>query len=293
MVIARIIGGLGNQMFQYATGFRLAKKLQTEFKIDTSAFATYPLHRLSITKLSISATTAEPREIAPYITHPPTSLWSRLHRLLTRPAPKVRSGYFHEPKFSFNTELLTLTGDVIYLDGYWQSEKYFIDVAEDIRREFQVPTEPDETNKRMLELIRTTESVCLHIRRGDYVQNQNTNSIHGTASLDYYYQALKQIQSKHQNPELFVFSDDLDWVRQNLRNDFRTIYVDQNGPEKDFEDLRLMSACKHHIIANSTFSWWGAWLGQRPGQIVVAPKKWFSTTDFDSKDLVPSRWYRL
>lgn len=293
MVISRIIGGLGNQMFQYAIGFHLAKKLQTEFKLDTTGFDTYPLHRLSIGKLTISAKIASKQEISKFTKTFSPSITSTFRQLFKLPAAPKSPGYIHELKFTFNPEILELTGDLIYLDGYWQSEKYFNNVDSDTRREFQIASVPDRKNQEKLALIQSKESVCVHIRRGDYVKNQETNSVHGTAPLEYYYQALEHIQTMHRNPELFIFSDDLKWVRQNLHTNFPMHFMDHNGPEKDYEDLRLMSTCKHHIIANSTFSWWGAWLGEHPGQIVIAPKKWFRTKDMDSKDLIPSRWLQL
>ncbi len=292
MIISRIIGGLGNQMFQYAAGFRLSKKVQTELKIDTSAFATYQLHGLSIGNFCISATIASKADTSPFTGQSSNQILEKLRRMVQAPTRRI-PGFIHEPKFTFNPEILELTGGSIYLDGYWQSEKYFADVADDIRKEFIVANVPDEINRAMLAHIQATESVCLHIRRGDYIKNQQTNSVHGTIPLTYYHKALEYLRTKRNKLTLFIFSDDIEWVRQNFKTDFPMIFVDHNNPEKNYEDIRLMSTCKNHIIANSTFSWWGAWLSGYAQQIAIAPKRWFRTKDIDSQDIIPSRWLKL
>ena len=280
-------------MFQYAAGFRLAKKLKVDHKLDISGYATDPLRKFTLGKLAISGNVATPEDLAPFSKRGTKTIFGTLRRLLTGNGAPTPLGYVQEPKFTFNPEILTLTNTPLYLDGYWQSEKYFIDVADELRKEFCVAAEPTGENKLMLNRIGATDAVCLHIRRGDYVKNQHTNSVHGTASLEYYYQAVRHIQSTHPNLELYVFSDDVGWVRENLHTTVPTTFVDHNNPDSDYEDLRLMSTCKHHIMANSTFSWWAAWLGEHPGQIAIAPKKWFNSIDMDSTDLVPARWLRM
>lgn len=292
-VVTRIFGGLGNQMFQYAVGYRLAKKLKVNLKLDISGYATDPLRKFTLGKLKISGGIATPADLAPFSKRGTKAMFGTLRRFLTGAGVPTPTGYVQEPKFTFNPEILTLTNTPLYLDGYWQSEKYFIDVADDLRKEFCVAAEPTGDNRLMLQRIGSADAVCLHIRRGDYVKNQHTNSVHGTASLEYYYTAIQHIQSIHPRLELFVFSDDVGWVRENLHTTVPTTFVDHNGPDSDYEDLRLMSSCKHHIMANSTFSWWAAWLGERPGQIAIAPKKWFNSADMDSTDLVPARWLRM
>lgn len=292
-IITRIFGGLGNQMFQYAVGFRLAKKLKVNLKLDISGYTTDPLRKFTLGKLNISGSIATPADLAPFSKRGSRAILSTFRRLFTGAGVSTPLGFVKEPKFTFNPEVLTLTNTPLYLDGYWQSEKYFIDVADDLRKEFCVAAGPTGDNISMLQRIKAADAVCLHIRRGDYVKNQHTNSVHGTASLEYYYQAIRQIQSTHPLLELFVFSDDVGWVRENLHATVPTTFVDHNGPDSDYEDLRLMSACKHHIMANSTFSWWAAWLGEHSGQIAIAPKKWFNSADLDSTDLVPARWLRM
>nr|VFK65587.1 MAG: Glycosyl transferase family 11 [Candidatus Kentron sp. TUN] len=134
----------------------------------------------------------------------------------------------------------------------------------------------------------------MHIRRGDYVSDKEANTLIGTCSLDYYQRAVRLLQERiESNPRFYVFSDDPDWVQANLRLDGQMHIVRHNNTDTNFEDLRLMSACSHHIIANSTFSWWGAWLNPSPQKIVIAPARWFKSDKLDDRDLIPSSWLRI
>ena len=181
----------------------------------------------------------------------------------------------------------------VYLEGFWHSEKYFKDIENVIRQEFTIRDEPDALNKEMANKIMACEPVSIHIRRGDYVSDKKTNEFHGTCSLEYYNDAIGIITKEIKAPHFFVFSDDPVWVQDNLKLKFSTTYLVYNGAEKAYEDLRLMSLCKHHIIANSSFSWWGAWLSGNPYKIVIAPKKWFNDETIDTSDLIPDEWFRI
>ena len=139
-------------------------------------------------------------------------------------------------------------------------------------------------------MISQTNSVSLHIRRGDYVSNQKTNQTHGTCDLDYYQRCITEIEKEVENPYFFVFSDEIEWVKENLKINHPAEYVDQNTGDKSYEDMRLMSQCKHNVIANSSFSWWGAWLNSYPDKIVFAPKRWFASDKHNTKDLIPEGW---
>jgi hypothetical protein len=199
---------------------------------------------------------------------------------------------FKEPHFPYDPNILKCNNHV-YLEGYWQTEKYFKDIKEIILRDFTIVEEPDPRNKTMADQIRGSESVSIHVRRGDYVTNPTTNAYHGTCSEDYYKKAIQIIKNRVHKPQFFIFSDDLTWVREHLDIGYPTVFVDFNGPDKDYEDLRLMSLCQNHIIANSSFSWWGAYLGSDPGKIVIAPKRWFKKTDIITSDLLPESWIQL
>ncbi len=148
-------------------------------------------------------------------------------------------------------------------------------------------------NKDIGEMIQSFKSVSLHIRRGDYVSNKVTNQVHGVCDLNYYSHAISYIAERISNTHLFVFSDDPEWAKGNLKTEIPTFFVDNNRADKDYEDLKLMRQCKHNIIANSSFSWWGAWLNQNAGKIVIAPKKWFNDKSINTKDLIPEKWIRL
>ena len=145
----------------------------------------------------------------------------------------------------------------------------------------------------MAEQISSSTPVSIHIRRGDYVNDSHTNSVHGTCGLDYYQNAMKLISGRVDKPTFFCFSDDIEWAKNKLHAQYPIIYVDHNGLDNASEDMRLMSQCKHNIIANSSFSWWGAWLNSNPDKIVIAPTKWFQKEDYDTRDLIPAGWIRL
>ncbi len=288
MIISKIFGGLGNQMFQYAMGRALAKRQGKEYKIDISAFEQYRLHRYSLPSLNITAPIATRDEILALKGKPVTgSVTGKFLQLFS----KKNSHYVKEPSYLFSQKMHDLQADA-YLEGYWQSEKYFNDAAELIRKEFTFKPEPDAMNKALLEHIKSVNAIAVHVRRGDYVSNANTNKFHGTTPIDYYQRAFDSMTKQVDNPYVFIFSDDALWVKENLHFSIPTQYVDHNSSDKNYEDLRLISACKHHIIANSSFSWWGAWLAEHPEQKVIAPLKWFNA-DQETRDLIPERWQRM
>lgn len=293
MVIVQLIGGLGNQMFQYATARAIAYRTNMPLKLDVTAFANYKLrpYRLGCFNIIENFTTETEvrrfrrprrRQIIAFTTYEITK------HLLPWRGQKI----VEERRFSFDSGILRIGGGV-YLAGYWQSEKYFADVAELIRQEFTLKSEPDRLNQQVLDEIEAANSVSLHIRRGDYVSNPVTNRFHGVLGLDYYSRAVNYIASRTAQPHFFVFSDDMAWAKENLRLSFPLSFIEHNGEDRDYEDLRLMSRCKHHIIANSSFSWWGAWLNANPEKIVVSPKKWFNHAPLDTKDLIPEYWVKI
>ena len=179
------------------------------------------------------------------------------------------------------------------MEGYWQSYRYFADAADKIRQEL-TPRDPMEPgNAAVAAEIDAVEAVSLHVRRGDYVTNAGAAPFHGLCSLDYYRAAVNHVRARVGAPHLFIFSDDHDWARDNLRFDLPTTYVVANPPDRGFRDMQLMARCRHHITANSSFSWWGAWLNPRHDKIVVAPQAWFADPKIDTRDLIPQGWTRL
>ena len=184
-------------------------------------------------------------------------------------------------------------GSDVWLNGYWQNEKYFDTIQAVIREDFMLGTPPSPANRDVLRRIEATQSVSLHIRRGDYASNPATNQYHGLLPLTYYEQAAAKIASWVRDPHFFVFSDDPRWAQEHLRLGFPTYIININDPEHGHEDLRLMSTCQHHIIANSSFSWWGAWLSGYPQKLVYAPAQWFSDPTMNAQYTLPDNWQRI
>lgn len=289
MIVTRLIGGLGNQMFQYAAGRALAARLGVALKIDLHSFDTYALRQYDLNHLSIDAKKAGADECPDRAGY---SIVRRLGRALGL-TPKRTLRVYRERAFGFDPSVLALP-DGTYLDGYWQSERYFADQVSLIRRHFTVRTPPSGANVEWLAKISSVNAVSMHVRRGDYASNPTTRDVHGLCAPEYYARAVElMVRTIGTDIEIFVFSDDPDWVRANLNFDYRTHFVIDNDLLHNYEDLRLMSTCRHHIIANSTFSWWGAWLCQDPGKVVISPKRWFSNATQDTADLIPSGWIRL
>lgn len=288
MIVTRVIGGLGNQMFQYAAGRALAHRHDTQLKLDSTGFETYPVHSYGLHHFAFKAVPAGEKEI------PNGRAETRWARALRRFGFGTELNVYRERSFAFDPEVLTLP-DGIYLDGYWQSERYFADIEQELRRDFEIVTPPNAENAAWLARIRRDEgAISIHVRRGDYVTNASASAVHGTCSLDYYVRAAEYVAGKcGASPAFYVFSDDPDWVAENLQLGYETVYVRHNDASRNYEDLRLMAACQHHVIANSTFSWWGAWLNPSNRKIVVAPAAWFRDSKFDTRDLLPLSWVKF
>ncbi|ABQ25874.1 alpha-1,2-fucosyltransferase [Geotalea uraniireducens] len=295
MIIARLQGGLGNQMFQYAVGLHLALTHNVELKIDITMFSDYKWHTYSLRPFNIRESIATEEEIKALtdvkMDRPYKKIDNFLCRLL-RKSQKISATHVKEKHFHYDPDILKLP-DNVYLDGYWQSEKYFKEIENIIRQTFIIKNPQLGRDKELACKILSTESVCLHIRRGNYVTDKTTNSVLGPCDLSYYSNCIKSLAGNNKDPHFFVFSNDHEWVSKNLKLDYPTIYVDHNNEDKDYEDLRLMSQCKHHIIANSTFSWWSAWLCSNPDKVIYAPQKWFRVDEYNTKDLLPSNWLIL
>ena len=293
MVIVKLNGGLGNQMFQYAAGRMLSIHHQTALKLDIAALAQDPLRNYNLGPFNIRPTFATTEEINHLKGTPDGLVLQKISALKQKIIPSIRQTVFYEAHIGpFNENILKTPRDV-YLDGYWQSEKYFLDIENVIRDEFTIGLEQDLQSRDIAEVINETNSVSIHVRRGDYVSNPITYRVHGVCGLDYYTRCIELIAEKARDPHFFVFSDDPAWVSENLRFDYPMIFVTHNCGIRDYEDLRLMNSCKHHIIANSSFSWWGAWLSNSPGKLVFAPKRWFNISEPDTSDLLPSSWIRV
>jgi len=285
MVAIELIGGLGNQMFQYATAKALALHRNENLSLDSRLFADYELHNYSLHHFNIDALTVKEE-----IIFEPVSFSTKMKAAFSQ--KKIFHQYV-ERNLSFDKKLFSLTAKNIYLKGYFQSEKYFSRFENEIRKDFEIISPLKKKTVEMLQLIDAHNSVSLHIRRGDYVTNAEANAVHGTCDLNYYHKAIKRIKEKVENPVFFIFSDDIDWAKQNLKTDSTTHFVDFNDASTNYEDLKLMSCCKYNIIANSSFSWWGAWLNNYKNKIVIAPSRWFKTDIHNSQDIIPESWLKI
>jgi hypothetical protein len=180
-----------------------------------------------------------------------------------------------------------------YYEGYWQSEKYFKENAAIIRSELKLRQPLAECRRALEQEILSSNAVSLHVRRGDYVERPEIQAIHGNCEIEWYEKALNLLKERVENLKLFIFTDDIEWVRSNMTFDVGTVYVPKYDDGNDHEDLILMSKCKHHIIANSSFSWWGAWLNGSTSKLVIAPDRWFKSAEKCTIDLIPESWIRL
>lgn len=275
MIVTRFHGRTGNQMFQYAVGRALSLKLGTSLALDD---------RLAIARGERSITRIFALDVEKNPDLPPASHTAKFAHFWWRyfgNSPR----YVRENGLSFDPTILEMKDDV-YLHGYWQSEKYFSDYIKEIRSDFAFPKATGR-NAELIDEIDGCTSVSLHLRRGDYVANET----YAVCNQNYYDRALKILcDSIPDEIHLYVFSDEPDWARQNLILPGSPVFVDHNGEQSDFEDMRLMSRCKHNIIANSSFSWWGAWLGNPAKRTVIAPKNWFALSKMSNPDIWAQGW---
>lgn len=288
MVIASINSGLGNQLFQYAMARRLAYVNDLPLKLDLTWYERSSAREYLLHHFKINAEIATQDEIASF-----RRLYGRpwaeyLSQLMYKYLPHNKGPLIKEQSLEFDPGLLEVKGRAM-LVGYWQCERYFIDIQDIIRRELTFKHEPDEINKNIAAGIASVESVSVHIRRGDYLADPRFH----ICSLDYYHAALKEVAKTVRHPHFFIFSDDQLWSQANLKLEYPATFITHNGESRSHEDLRLMSSCKHFITANSTFSWWGAWLGAHPEKIVITPKKWVNDPKIDSKNRIPQSWITI
>jgi len=293
MIIVKLIGGLGNQLFQYAAGRRLASIHNAELKLDVSGFKTYKLHAYSLNHFHITALEASDVEIEALKDPEPRSLVGKITERFKQYGLASRNPhYIKEPKSGLDTTILNLP-DNVHLDGYWQSEKYFKDIEAVIRREYTLRYPLTEKSQEVAKKIKKIESaVAIHVRRADYINSSN-QQIYETLGSCYYKKALEIITEKISSPSFFIFSDDIIWARENFKLNFPTTFMDFNGVGRNYEDLHLMSLCKHQIIANSSFSWWGAWLNENKNKTVIAPEFWLRGVEAIEEERYPTNWITI
>ena len=298
MIIAEMKGGLGNQMFQYAFAKSLALRNNASLKIDATDYVhtvgdpKKGIRLFGLRYFNIEAGEATAEDLQKFSPYRSAGFLGSIRRYLNTFGDYRKKKFIIEPKdnfFSFDGKMISQPiKEDVYVSGFWQSEEYFRDYSEAIRKQLSVAGSPEGKNKEALEKIKEQNSVAIHVRHGD-----NATAIaksHGVLPMDFYKKAIEQIKNRVSDPVFYVFSDDIEWAKENLPKVDAMIAVDWNGDDKNHEDMRLMSACKHHIIANSTFSWWGAWLGFHKDQLVFAPKKYHQEGTVERRDFYPKTW---
>jgi hypothetical protein len=284
MIITKLIGGLGNQMFQYAAGLELAKKWNVPLKIDVTHLnknsnGVYTQRQLELSIFNLPINIANETEINLF---QDSFLSKLLYRYL---GIKNKYQVVNEIGQTFNSNFYNLSKNT-YLNGFWQNQNYFKNSKNEVLNSFtfnqKIIDSCNEFEKQLL-----PNSVSLHVRRGDYVTLSSANQFHGLCSIEYYANTVNYIENKlNSNLNIYIFSDDVEWCKQNL-NIKNCIYLKTTSAA---QDLYLMSKCEHNIIANSSFSWWGAWLNQNNNKIIIAPKYWFNGVESENLGILPENW---
>lgn len=293
MIIVKLMGGLGNQMFQYAAAKSLAGHLRTSFKLDTTFLLdrtpkenfVYRDFDLDIFNINPGIATKEETD---RFTRKPSSA---LAQYLAWVKNKIwQSKYYFEPHFHFTPDFFKLPANC-YLDGYWQSPKYFTNVEKELRIDFSFNESIQRNSLKLHKSILEQTSVCVNVRRADFL----SNAFHGVCDMKYFAPAIEIVASRINNPHFFIFSDDPEWCKENIKPSYPVTFVGHEHAGYKFSNyLQLMSQCKHYIIPNSSFAWWAVWLNTRlEEKIVVAPQSWFADSSWNSKDLIPDTWIRV
>lgn len=295
MITVNIIGGLGNQMFQYAFGYAISKENSIKIKLDIRGFDAYNLRDYELGLFNF--------EENPEFESTYGFLLNQLHGKSNTPLIKAYrkvlrgllrfSKFYYQEKeeFVFDKDVFSVKIDT-YFYGYWQNEKYFKKYRKELLEIFTLKNIHSKTIEYQQQIIKS-EAVSLHIRRGDYVTDTHTNSVHGTCDVKYYKRAVMEVLKSKKQAHFFIFSDDLDWAKSNLDFIDNKTFVRLESDVPDHEEMYLMSQCKHNIIANSSFSWWGAWMNKNSTKIVIAPKKWFKNLKINQNQIVPHDWIKI
>lgn len=288
-MIVRISGGIGNQMFQYALKRKFDVVSSCRNYIDLSFYDTRNVHQgYELEKVfgicdsdkylgSIKA---------------PSEQKALLYKLLYKMNKRmlITSKYAMEILIDFYSGYKKHDAEYYYFDGYWQSEDYFSDIQDEIRSIFTFNEFSEKENLELLDRIKGKQTVALHVRRGDFLKSSKFVCLGET---DYYTKAITYISNRINNPVFVVISDDINWCKVSLELDDNTIFVDWNKGSQSYRDMQIMTVCDHCIVANSSFSWWGAWLNSNPNKIVVAPEKFYVGTARNEAHLIPEKWVKI
>ena len=292
-------GGLGNQMFQYAF-YKASSFMHRELWTTTAWYSFNNSHNgyelKKIFGISYCKNLSLPfkfkkkpgKDKVQQLNEVQNSSLTKILRNLLNNNPFVK--FLEFPDSKYDSEFLNMKRFCI-ISGYFQNEKYFKDISDVIIKDFAFPIFADDSNIQISDKIQKTNSVSIHVRRGDYCGNSLYD---GIATTDYYRNAVNYILKHVENPVFYIFSDDINWCEQNLEIQNEHYFINWNKGKNSFRDMQLMSLCKHNIIPNSSFSWWGAWLNQNQEKIVIAPSKWINdNSGLDFSDIIPSSWVRI
>lgn len=284
MKVIKIKGGLGNQMFQYA--FYKSFENRSETYVNFDFFKKNKAHNgLELEKLF--EIELENNELIDFLLR--KNFITNFIRSISKKLGLLKIYKFEDT--CYEEKIIKDKTNLIIYDGYWQSEKYFKNIEVEIKKEFTFP-KLDIKNQDIAIQIKNEESVSVHVRRGDYIGNK---VLGGLITKEYYEKAMEYIERYIQKPKYYIFSDDIEWCKKELDLDGReVIFITHNKGEESYKDMQLMSLCKHNIIPNSSFSWWGAWLNENPNKIVIAPKRWFTKESrYKYEDIVPESWIKI
>jgi hypothetical protein len=291
LVVSRLAGGLGNQLFQYAAGHALARRLGVPLQLDRSALEvrsgfpnetprSYALDAFELEVASADRSTID--ALSP-------QRHGLISSVLTRIGFGTRPHVLAEQGKDFDPRSLKVKAPVLLI-GHWQNERYFASVAQELRDRLLVPRHaPSERNRALAAQCKETITASIHVRRGDYVHNSKATAYHGVLPTEYFQAAANELIQDHGVQHFMLFSDDPEWVKDNLQLPCPSTMVDHNTGDESHWDLWLMKQCAHNIIANSSFSWWGAWLGDPQGRTVIAPRNWFADSSI-RHGIIPATW---
>ena len=296
-ITIHLVGGLGNQMFQYAFGTALAQHYQTNLRLDDSWYTRLPaadtLRQMDLRCLKISNTQFMPpqKETFSFIKS------TRLKKLVQSFLPNGPVIHREKKGFFFDPDVFTLKAAKTknhFFMGYWQAFNYIDTIRAQLQSEFQPCSGLNQHYQYYRALMQASPAAMVHVRRGDYVHLPAAAQFHGALSLHYYLTGMRLILEHEPNTQFFLFSDDLPWCKENFPRDFKITFIERSdAADSDAQEINLMTYCQHFIIANSSFSWWGAWLRKNTDGLVIAPNRWISDATLDLSDLLPANWKRL
>ena len=292
-IIAQLQGGLGNQLFQYAAARALSQKHHIPLLLDQGWFSkTYEDVTPREFLLSLMNVKGSFISYGIEIKRP-----KKMYRLAQKFWPIDPFIFVEQIPFRFDPQLgkaPSFKQQNLYLMGYWQSYKYFESIKSILQTEISPKNPLDKHYQNYLEQIKTSKSAMVHVRRGDYVNLASAAKVHGFIGLDYYQKGMQSILEKNPDTQFFVFSDDLQWAKENLPYQDKCRFIEPTSSvDAVIQELELMTHCQHHLIANSSLSWWAAWLSKNPNGSVICPSQWTTDTSINWSDLLPSSWQRI